>query len=177
MREARGRGPHINITQGEFAVSDSVGGMITTILGSCVATCIWDPVRGCGGMNHILVARSHTALGINDFAGVNAMELLINGLVRLGAVRSRLQAKVFGGANMINGLSDIGHTNGAFVVEFLEREGIPLLGKSLGGTSARQIRFMVAEGRVMQRTVAAAPDVVQPAPKPEPVERNGVELF
>ncbi|SNY52974.1 chemotaxis protein CheD [Pseudooceanicola antarcticus] len=177
MKQARGNGPHINITQGEWAVSDVKGGMITTILGSCVATCIWDPVRGVGGMNHILVARSHTALGVNDFAGVNAMELLINGLVRLGAVRSRLNAKVFGGANMINGLSDIGHTNGSFVIEFLEREGIPLIGKSLGGTSARQIKFIVDEGRVMQRTVAAAPEVVATAPKPEREERNGVELF
>lgn len=177
MREARGQGPNINITQGEFAVSATQGGTITTILGSCVATCIWDPVRGAGGMNHILVARSHTALGVNDYAGVNAMELLINGLVRLGAVRSRLNAKVFGGANMINGLSDIGHANGSFVVEYLEREGIPLLGKSLGGNSARQIRFHVGEGRVMQRTVSASPDVMPPVKKPAPEPRNGVELF
>ncbi|NIZ08699.1 chemotaxis protein CheD [Pseudooceanicola sp. HF7] len=167
----------MNITQGEYAVSDHVGGVITTILGSCIATCIWDPVRNVGGMNHILVARSHTSMGVNDFAGVNAMELLINGLVRLGADRTRLNAKVFGGARMISGLSDIGNTNGAFITEFLEKEGIPCLGKSLGGTSARQIKFFPAEGRVMQRTVAGAPEVVAPPKAPERATRNDVELF
>ncbi|MBT9383683.1 chemotaxis protein CheD [Pseudooceanicola sp. CBS1P-1] len=176
MKRATGRGPNINITQDEFAVSDRHDGVITTILGSCVATCIWDPIVKVGGMNHILVARSHTALGINDFAGINAMELLINALVRMGADRGRLNAKVFGGAAMINGLSDIGHANASFVLEFLEREGIPLIGKSIGGGSARQIRFFPSDGRAMQRTVAAPPDL-EVKRKPVQEERNGVELF
>ncbi|QPM89729.1 chemotaxis protein CheD [Pseudooceanicola algae] len=177
MKRAAGRGPNINITQGEYAVSDHEGGVITTILGSCIATCIWDPVRKVGGMNHILVARSQTSGGTNDYAGVNAMELLINGLVRLGADRTRFNAKVFGGARMINGLSDIGQSNGSFIVEFLEKEGIPCLGKSLGGNAARQIKFFPSEGRVMQRTVAGAPEVLQPVKPPEKPVRNGVELF
>ncbi len=177
MRRAEGRGPNINITQGEYAVSEHANGVITTILGSCIATCIWDPVRKVGGMNHILVARSQTSLGVNDYAGINAMELLINGLARLGADRARLNAKVFGGARMIDGLSDIGNSNANFILEYLTAEGIPCLGKSLGGSAARQIRFFPAEGRVMQRTVAAAPEVVEKARPPEVAERNGVELF
>lgn len=176
MKRAADRGANINITQGEYAVSDIAGGVITTILGSCIATCIWDPVQKVGGMNHILLARAQTAGGVSDYAGVNAMELLINGLVRLGADRMRLNAKVFGGARMISGLSDVGNTNASFILEYLDREGIPCLGKSLGGVSARQIRFFPSEGRAMQRTVASAPEIVEPVRQPPP-ERNGVELF
>jgi chemotaxis protein CheD len=166
----------VNITQGEFAVSAEPGSLISTILGSCVATCLWDPDRGVGGMNHILVAQTSVGGSSCDFAGVNAMELLINGLVRQGARRDNLRAKVFGGARMVRGLSDIGQMNGIFALEFLEREGIPCLGRSLGGTLARHIKFYPAEGRVMQRTVSApiqeevAPPVAAPA-------RNDVELF
>jgi len=96
------------ITQGEFAVSDTAGDQISTILGSCVATCLWDDEARVGGMNHILVAQTNVGGILSDFAGVNAMELLINGLVRRGADRTRLKAKVFGGSRMVAGLSDIG---------------------------------------------------------------------
>ena len=165
----------VSITQGEFAVASDPGAIISTILGSCVATCLWDEEANIGGMNHILVAQS-TVRGIaNDFAGVNAMELLINALVRRGAERSRLKAKVFGGAKMVQGLSDIGQANGTFALEFLTREGIPCMGHSLGGTSARHIRFYPAEGRVMQKTVVATPEI-EPVAVASPA-RNGVELF
>ncbi|WP_407493474.1 chemotaxis protein CheD [Pseudooceanicola sp. MF1-13] len=163
------------ITQGEFAVSNTPGEQISTILGSCVATCLWDDEAHVGGMNHILVAQTNVGGILSDFAGVNAMELLINGLVRRGADRSRLKAKVFGGAKMVAGLSDIGGKNGAFVLEFLKREGIDCLGHSLGGTAARHIKFFPAEGRVMQKLVAATEAKEQPV-RAEP-ERNGVELF
>jgi len=163
------------ITQGEFAVSDTAGDQISTILGSCVATCLWDDEARVGGMNHILVAQTNVGGILSDFAGVNAMELLINGLVRRGADRTRLKAKVFGGSRMVAGLSDIGGKNGAFALEFLKREGIDCLGHSLGGTSARHIKFFPAEGRVMQKLVAATETVETPVRK-EP-ERNGVELF
>ncbi len=154
-------------------------GVITTILGSCVATCIWDPMAGVGGMNHILVAQSGSGASRNDFAGVNAMELVINGLIRRGAKRENLQAKVFGGAKMIEGLSDIGQVNGVFVVEYLERENIPCVGKSLGGTLARQIRFYAGEGRVLQKSIAGAavPPPPPPRPKVEPAGGNDLELF
>lgn len=165
----------VSISQGEFAVCDRPGSIISTILGSCVATCLWDETAGVGGMNHILVAQSNVSGVASDFAGVNAMEVLINALVREGADRRRLKAKVFGGARMVQGLSDIGRANGAFALRFLELEGIPCLGQSLGGTSARHIRFYPAEGRVMQKTVTSSPEVE--LQKPKLPERNGVELF
>lgn len=165
----------VSISQGEYAVSGVPEFIISTILGSCVATCLWDEVAGVGGMNHILVAQTNVGGVASDFVGVNAMELLINALVREGAVRSRLRAKVFGGARMVHGLSDIGRANGDFALHFLEREEIPCLGQSLGGTSARHIRFYPAAGRVMQKTVAAVPEAEKTVAVPP--RRNGVELF
>lgn len=179
MRDASAAGKSVNITQGEFAIMAERDGIITTILGSCVACCMWDAKAGVGGMNHILVAQSGSGATRNDFAGVNAMELVINGLIRRGASRDNLQAKVFGGAKMIEGLSDIGQVNGAFVVNFLEREGIPCLGQSIGGTLARQIRFYAGEGRVLQKSIAAA-EAPPPPPRPArvtPPAGNDMELF
>ncbi|WP_375690805.1 chemotaxis protein CheD [Pseudooceanicola sp. LIPI14-2-Ac024] len=167
----------MTITQGEFAASDHPDCVISTILGSCVSTCLWDPDRRVGGMNHVLVARSESGPTRSDAAGVNAMELLINALVRLGGDRRNLRAKVFGGAKMISGLSDIGHLNGLFMLEFLESEGIPCLGQSLGGTSARQIRFFPAEGRALLKSVTQAAVAPVPTKPAETDAGNGVELF
>jgi chemotaxis protein CheD len=142
------------IAQGEHAMDGGPESVIATLLGSCVSACLWDPVRGIGGMNHVLFVDDR-ADGGNVFGhGVNGMELLINGLLRLGAGRGRLRAKVFGGATMIRGLSDEGARNGAFVVEFLAREGIDLVGRDLGGARARRIEFWPGTGRVRLKYVA-----------------------
>ena len=163
----------ITITQGEIGVGSAPDTVIATILGSCVAVCLWDEEHGVGGMNHILVALTNVNGVANDFAGVNAMELLINGIVRRGGLRSNLKAKVFGGAKMVNGLSDIGRFNGVFVTEFLEREKIPCISRSLGGTAARHVRFYPTTGKALQKTVNALPDE-----KPVVRQRgNDVELF
>jgi len=177
MRQVQDTTGKVTITQGEFAVSGRSDCIISTILGSCVSTCLWDPQNQVGGMNHVLVARSMSGPVRCDAAGVNAMELLINGLVRLGAARNQLRAKVFGGAKMISGLSDIGHENGVFMLDFLSREGIPCLGQSLGGTAARQIRFHPADGRVLLKAAGAANAVTAPARPAERSAGNDVELF
>jgi len=176
LKDASAAGKTVNITQGEYAIMAVPGGVITTVLGSCVATCIWDPVARVGGMNHILVAESGSGPTRCDAVGVNAMELVINGLIHCGARRANLQAKVFGGAKMIDGLSDIGQVNGLFVVEYLEREGITCVNKSLGGTLARQIRFYPAEGRVLQKSIAGAA-VPPPRRKVGSADGNDLELF
>ncbi|MGI3171491.1 chemotaxis protein CheD [Pseudooceanicola sp. C21-150M6] len=164
---------NISITQGEIGVGGGPDTVITTILGSCVAVCLWDPVNMIGGMNHILVARTTVNGMPSDFAGVNAMELLINGIVRKGGVRGNLCAKIFGGARMVRGLSDVGQANGEFALNFLSRENISCLNASLGGTTARQIKFYPGSGRAMQKTVSAIPqeEIITP-----PVG-NGMELF
>ncbi|WP_343078858.1 chemotaxis protein CheD [Ostreiculturibacter nitratireducens] len=163
-----------HIAQGEFAVGAPDGQAITTILGSCVATCLHDPGARVGGMNHFLLPDCCVD-GLHPASfGVNAMELLINALIKEGAVRSRLQAKVFGGARMIAGLSDIGTRNANFVLDFLRCEDIPCVAHSLGGALARRIMFWPGDGRARQRLLGRTGIVEEP---PERSEGNGVELF
>lgn len=141
------------ISQGEYAISDREDTVIATLLGSCVSACLWDPVRQIGGMNHVLFA-DETRDAANQFGhGVNGMELLINNLLQQGALRGRLRAKVFGGASMIAGLSSAGEKNGAFVVDFLAREGIAYVGGDLGGTLARRLEFWPTTGRARIKMV------------------------
>lgn len=85
------------ITQGDYAVSGDASAVISTLLGSCVACCLHDPLAGVGGMNHILIAANARVSTRFDPEGLNAMELLINDMLKLGAQKSRMQAKVFGG--------------------------------------------------------------------------------
>ena len=163
------------ITQGDQSVSAEPDTVIATLLGSCVAVCLWDPVAKAGGMNHMLLARRRAGSVIQDRSGVHAMELLINDLLKIGARRSRLVAKLFGGARMIEGLSDIGEANASFATQFLTRERIVVTGQSLGGTEARQVMFWPATGTVRQRTVREnTQEVLVEAAQPA---GNGAELW
>lgn len=146
----------INIIQGEYQVSSDPDSVISTLLGSCVAACMYDPVMRVGGMNHFLlpgevrVGRSNQA----ESYGVHLMELLVNGLLKLGASRQNLQAKLFGGANTIRGLGEIGTTNARFARDFLNREHIACVGGSLGGERGRRVQFWPSSGKAMQMLVA-----------------------
>ena len=164
----------LHITQGDHATGRGDHVVITTLLGSCVSCCLWDPVAGVGGMNHMLLAQGTSNGAARTLAGINAMERLINDVVKLGARRDRLQAKAFGGARMISGLSDIGAQNAAFTTEFLAQEGIPLVTQSLGGEQARNIRFWPGSGRAMQRLTDRKVREVEIHP---PITGNGLELF
>jgi chemotaxis protein CheD len=146
----------IHLVQGEHLVSGDSHVAFTTILGSCVAACMRDPHARVGGMNHFLLpgALEGPAEGIER--GVHAMELLINALLKAGARRDRLEAKLFGGARMIRNLSDIGAQNAAFAVDFLKQERITNCGGSLGGDQARRIRFWPASGKAQQRLLASS---------------------
>lgn len=162
------------ISQGEHAIDGGQDVVIETLLGSCVSACIWDPTRGIGGMNHVLFvdenANASTAFG----HGVNGMELLINGLLRLGADRTRLRAKIFGGARMVDGLTDAGRRNGEFVQAFLSREQIENCGGDLGGMSARRVEFWPGSGRARVKCINAN---VQDAPVASHRDTRDVELF
>lgn len=166
----------VHITQGERAVSNSHEEVISTILGSCVSCCLWDPVAGVGGMNHMLLTVSNRSEGVCNLAGINAMELLINDILKLGARRDRLRAKAFGGARMVAGLSDIGRVNSEFTLQFLENEGIFCERHSLGGDSARHIMFWPASGRALQKI--RLDEVVEEKVSPPTSETgNDLELF
>lgn len=139
----------INLMPGDVKASADPEVVLSTLLGSCVAACLYDPVAGVFGMNHFLLASQGRAqAGVTSETGrygVHAMELLINALLKRGAERCRLQAKVFGGANVLTasgpGHYAVGETNAHFVQAFLENEGIPLIASDLGGYHGRQIHF------------------------------------
>jgi chemotaxis protein CheD len=150
-RIAPGRTGQINLVQGEYAVSADGSVALTTILGSCVAACMRDSRAGVGGMNHFLLPGALVGKADGVERGVHAMELLINELLKAGAKRDRLEAKIFGGARMMKNLSDIGAKNASFATDFLRQEGIPVIGGSTGGEAARRIRFWPATGKAQQR--------------------------
>ncbi len=156
--------------------------MLTTLLGSCVAACLRDPVARIGGMNHFLLpgqeAGEGAPRGAGETYGVHLMELLVNGLLRRGARRDRLEGKLFGGARTMDGLADIGARNAAFAERFLSHEGIRLTGGSLRGEQGRRIQFWPVSGRARQVFLSATQT---PAARIVPVERaasgGSVEFF
>lgn len=177
----------INIVQGEQHVDSDPHVVLTTILGSCIAACLWDPVACVGGMNHFLLPGDRSdgdqfAQGGDAMRyGAYAMELLVNGLLRRGANRKWLQAKLFGGACMMKGLTDIGHLNAAFAERFLQAEGIVMVGGSLRGDRGRRIQFWPGTGRARQTFLAGQQDAalhaeLQAPPKLSPAS-GAVELF
>lgn len=145
----------LHVIQGGNAVSAEADVCLTTILGSCVAACLWDPVAGVGGMNHFLLPSAPDGASTDKRYGVQAMELLINALLARGASRDRLRAKVFGGGRMNTGMADIGGRNAAFVRKFLKDEDIAIEGESLGGDGARRVQFWPVSGRARQHIVDA----------------------
>jgi len=147
----------VHLIQGDHCVSADPTVAVTTVLGSCVAACLFDPVARVGGMNHFLLAADRRAdPGAAHRYGAYAMEVLINDLMKAGAARSRLQAKLFGGAKMIAALNDIGASNAGFARTFLADEGIAVVSDSLGGVKARRVEFWPATGRARQRFVAGS---------------------
>ncbi len=157
----------IYVAQGEFQTSHLPNIVFSTVLGSCVSACIWDPDIGVGGMNHFLLAKSSDADEARSLRyGVHAMEMLINDLLKKGARRKGLRAKLFGGANMASNLGDIGQSNARFAKSFLETEDIPCLAESLGGTSARRVLFRPTVGQARQLIVESGDFVERPAPAP-----------
>ncbi len=173
----------IAVIQGEYQVINDPNVVLTTVLGSCVAACLRDPVAGVGGMNHFLLAQSQDGRAGSDQVryGAYAMELLINDLLKRGARRDRLEAKLFGGAKLFDTLQDIGDSNASFAERFMRDEGIPVSGGSLRGRSARRVEFWPVSGRVRQRMVEDRSVAEQetrlvrrPAP---PVDTGAVELF
>jgi chemotaxis protein CheD len=175
----------VHIIQGEYKVISDPDVVLSTILGSCVAACLRDPVAGVGGMNHFLLPGSaNPGMGGGDATryGVHLMELLINGMLKKGARRERIEAKVFGGAKTIATFSNVGEQNAAFAMKFLRDEGIKVVGSSTGGEHGRKLEFWPISGRARQYPLTGAETqktVAQeqrPAPVQKPVE-SSIEFF
>ncbi len=143
---------NIRIGPGEHYVSKSPDEQISTVLGSCVAACICDPVAAIGGMNHFMLPESTTggwgACSANMRYGNFAMEKLINDILRGGGERGRLQVKLFGGASMIVTGAAIGDRNAEFAERYLAGEGLTVCAQHLRGLFARRVEYRPLSGRV-----------------------------
>lgn len=164
----------IHVIQGSFETSGDSDAVMVTILGSCVAACLWDPVAKVGGMNHFLLANEPDKCAVGYRQGLHAMELLINGLLKIGAQRSRLRSKLFGGAMMQNKFGRIGKANADFALHFLNDEGIEVIAQSLGGTMARRIRFFPTSGFAQQKLL---PEESAPILTPVQTFNDDITIF
>lgn len=150
------------ILPGEYFVTDE-DMMIVTVLGSCVSACIRDPDQGIGGMNHFMLPdseREKEGTGPLSSAaryGSYAMELLINHLLKMGARRNRLEAKVFGGGNVLPGFTkiNVGQRNADFVLEFLKAEHIRVTAQDLVDTCPRKVYYFPTTGKVLVKRLNA----------------------
>jgi chemotaxis receptor (MCP) glutamine deamidase CheD len=143
--------PSQRLTIGEVKASAQPM-QLKTLLGSCVAVCLYDPAGRMGGMNHISLPGD--APEKDARFGVHAMELLINQLMGLGCDRRRLVAKIFGGGNILSCIkTPIGDRNAEFVRTFLADEQIPLAAERVGGSAAMEVFFRTDNGYVLLRTL------------------------
>jgi chemotaxis protein CheD len=131
--------------------------MIVTVLGSCVAACIRDTQNGVGGMNHFMLpdggSNENSPSSMSARYGTYAMEILINQITKMGARRQFLEAKVFGGGNVLGGMTiaNVGERNAAFVLEFLKAEEIRVVAQDLVDIYPRKVYYFPKTGKVMVR--------------------------
>jgi chemotaxis protein CheD len=151
------------ILPGEYYVTRS-DEAITTVLGSCISACIRDPVEGIGGMNHFMLPQESASggsswleagVGLATRYGSYAMESLVNDLLKLGAVRERLEIKIFGGGRILASMTDVGQRNINFIRGFIRIEGYAIAAEDLGGSQPRKIVYFPAQGRVRVRRLRA----------------------
>lgn len=143
----------VRVLPGEYYISKK-NRLLMTILGSCVSACIWDKKRGIGGLNHFMLpGKASEDFNKSARYGNYAMEILINHIIQLGGRREDLVAKVFGGGKVMHSFTsmDIGKDNATFIIEYLNRESIPILSSDLGDIYPRKICFFPQTGRVMVR--------------------------
>lgn len=147
------------ILPGEYYVSKQ-GEIISTVLGSCISACIWDPASGIGGMNHFMLPQSDKAGPDSWLASGNtastrygnyAMEHLINTIISNGGNRSTLQMKLFGGAQIIASMTDIGQRNIMFVKDYIHTEGLKVMAEDIGDVYPRKVIFFSDSGRAQMK--------------------------
>ncbi|HKM14434.1 MAG TPA: chemoreceptor glutamine deamidase CheD [Marinospirillum sp.] len=143
----------VKILPGEFYVTQQ-NLLLVTVLGSCVAACIRDKSLGLGGITHFMLPFEQNNIELIDSSiryGSHALEVLINELLKLGASRENLEAKVFGGGDVLSaeGSHIIGERNAAFLLNYLEAENITLVSQSLLGSYPQKVYFFPSSGRVL----------------------------
>lgn len=130
---------------------------LSTLLGSCVAVCLFDPIARMGGINHFMLPemrRNHSASPDSQLSGEIAMETLLGALLQMGARRGDIRAKAFGGgvvSSVVGEKLDVGHRNVNFAKAWLQKENIPLLTYDLLGPWSRKLLFLPSTGDVFCR--------------------------
>lgn len=153
--DAHFRNEAVKVLPGEFFVFDEEI-LIMTTLGSCIAACIWDRERRIGGMNHFMLPDGGGGAEGGRY-GSYAMELLINELIKRGATRSTMEAKVFGGGAVISGMSslNVGERNTKFVLDYLATERITVVSKDVMDIYPRKVCFLPVSGKALVKRLAS----------------------
>lgn len=144
----------VKVLPGEYYV-DNEDMLVMTTLGSCIAACLWDRQARIGGMNHFMLPEGS---GDSGRYGSYAMELLINEMMKRGASRQTLEAKVFGGGAVISGMNSInvGERNTQFVMDYLKLERIPIVSKDVLDVYPRKVCFLPSSGKAMVKRLATS---------------------
>lgn len=155
----------VKLLPGEFYVTDH-DLVLETVLGSCVAACIYDPSQGIGGMNHFLLPASaiqdSNAEKLSARYGEYAMDILIKEVIRMGAIRSNLEAKLFGGGNVQRSMTEtnVGEINADFAVNYVRNKGIKLVSYDLVDIYPRKVMFYPRDGLVMVKKLKIDPTTI-----------------
>lgn len=180
----------VKVLPGYHYVTARADELVATTLGSCVAACIRDPQAGLGGLNHFMlpgdpnrVDWAHPSMEMRY--GQNAMERLINDILREGGRRERLEIKVFGGGNVLGRALDVGDRNADFVLAYLKAEGLKAAAKDLGGAWPRRVVYDPKTGKVdrlllrrdIDRVVVEEEKAHQSVIAKKGVEAGEIELF
>ena len=154
--DAHFRNEAVKVLPGEFFVHDE-DILILTTLGSCIAACLWDREKRVGGMNHFLLPDAGGAADSGRY-GSFAMDLLIGEMVKRGATRATMEAKIFGGGAVISGMNtiNVGERNTSFVLDYLRTERITVVSKDVLDIYPRKVCFLPASGKAMVKRLASA---------------------
>lgn len=146
----------VKVLPGEYFVDDE-DILIMTTLGSCIAACLWDRNQKIGGMNHFMLPEGTAGGADAGRYGSYAMELLINELIKRGATRSTMEAKVFGGGAVISGMNSInvGERNTKFVLDYLATERIAVVSKDVMDVYPRKVCFLPHSGKALVKRLAS----------------------
>ena len=146
----------VKVLPGEYYVSNE-NLVMMTVLGSCIAACLWDSRMRLGGMNHFMLPDGDS-VDVSGRYGSYAMELLINEMLKLGARRETMQAKIFGGAQVMHSFTtmNVGERNTRFVVNYLQTERIPVVSEDVLDIYPRKVCFFPVTGKAMVKRLAHA---------------------
>lgn len=144
----------LHVVQGRVAVSMDPRVMFTTVLGACVAVCLFDPQTKLGGMAHFMFPDGEDyALDETRFCQ-QAVTSLIAQVRELGGHTNRLHASLFGAANSRHGRRDIGRRNSDSALALIQLQGLPVVMQCLGGGQVRRVRFSPTTGVCVERSIS-----------------------